>query len=162
VVLERSDLDHMMGDTWARQIPPSCPRCGYNLTGRSSNRCPECGQVYQRRVVDEFAFELQTRMRRLGNMNNLVRMGFKTALVGAGALGLGILRANHTPSLDEAGRAVAIICGVMALSLGGNVFRARRLPVWAIEYLPTAPNFNLGLLTSLFGGLLIALSIAIP
>ncbi len=27
-----------------RRIPPGhCPRCGYDLTGNVSGRCPECG-----------------------------------------------------------------------------------------------------------------------
>lgn len=25
---------------------PSCGRCGYNLTGSESNRCPECGTLF--------------------------------------------------------------------------------------------------------------------
>jgi hypothetical protein len=31
----------------ARITPPICPRCGYNLTGLSRCRCPECGDEFQ-------------------------------------------------------------------------------------------------------------------
>jgi len=30
----------------ARDKPPTCPRCGYNLSGLSQCRCPECGAEY--------------------------------------------------------------------------------------------------------------------
>ncbi len=28
--------------------PGLCPHCGYNLTGNTSGKCPECGQMWQR------------------------------------------------------------------------------------------------------------------
>jgi hypothetical protein len=32
-----------------RRIPPGrCQRCGYNLTGNVSGRCPECGTAVKR------------------------------------------------------------------------------------------------------------------
>jgi len=31
----------------ARSTPPTCPACGYNLTGLSECRCPECGASYR-------------------------------------------------------------------------------------------------------------------
>jgi len=31
----------------AREAPPMCPRCGYNLSGLSLCRCPECGSEYR-------------------------------------------------------------------------------------------------------------------
>ncbi|MBI4719193.1 MAG: hypothetical protein HY763_15450 [Planctomycetes bacterium] len=30
----------------ARDHPPTCSRCGYNLSGLSHCRCPECGTSY--------------------------------------------------------------------------------------------------------------------
>lgn len=30
----------------ARGAPPRCPACGYNLSGLSQSRCPECGREY--------------------------------------------------------------------------------------------------------------------
>jgi predicted RNA-binding Zn-ribbon protein involved in translation (DUF1610 family) len=31
----------------ARAAPPTCPKCGYNLSGLTQLRCPECGAVYR-------------------------------------------------------------------------------------------------------------------
>ena len=31
----------------ARKNTPCCPRCGYNLSGLTHCRCPECGTEYQ-------------------------------------------------------------------------------------------------------------------
>ncbi len=34
----------------SRSVRPTCPRCGYNLSGSKGDRCPECGEVVPRRV----------------------------------------------------------------------------------------------------------------
>lgn len=31
----------------AREAPPACPKCGYNLSGLTHCRCPECGTEYK-------------------------------------------------------------------------------------------------------------------
>ena len=31
----------------ARDVPPTCPDCGYNLSGLTQCRCPECGAMYE-------------------------------------------------------------------------------------------------------------------
>ena len=31
----------------ARKVPPTCPACGYNLSGLTQCRCPECGATYE-------------------------------------------------------------------------------------------------------------------
>jgi len=31
----------------ARDMPPKCPKCGYNLSGLTHCRCPECGTEYR-------------------------------------------------------------------------------------------------------------------
>jgi len=40
----RSARDH----AWRRFMRPAplCPKCGYNLTGRTDTHCPECGTTY--------------------------------------------------------------------------------------------------------------------
>lgn len=30
----------------ARETPPTCPTCGYEMTGLTQCRCPECGREY--------------------------------------------------------------------------------------------------------------------
>lgn len=34
-----------------RRRPGACRRCGYDLTGNASGRCPECGQTIGREVL---------------------------------------------------------------------------------------------------------------
>jgi len=31
----------------ARDVPPTCPACGYDLSGLTQCRCPECGATYE-------------------------------------------------------------------------------------------------------------------
>ena len=41
----------LSGLLWRRDRPPPigyCPKCGYNLTGNVSGRCPECGALVKR------------------------------------------------------------------------------------------------------------------
>jgi len=149
----------MLGDPWRFELPPMCPKCGYDLSGTGGNRCPECGITYIRSVVAEQARRMQFELRRLKNMNQLVSIGLKLAIFGGAAVGIGMLRARATPSLDEVARLVGVLCGVPAVSLGLNVFRVKRFPVRVIEYLPVQPNYPLGIATAILGALLVAFSV---
>lgn len=159
MAIERRDIDHMLGDPWRMELPPTCPKCGFNLSDTGGNRCPECGITYVRSVIAEHARRMQAELRRMSNMNRLVKTGLKFALVGGAILGVGILRAKQTPSLNEVARLIGVLCGVPAVSLGLNVFRIKRFPSWVVAYLPEQPNFGLGVMTAVLGVLLIALSV---
>jgi len=37
---------YLRGWRAARSSPPTCPRCGYNLSGLTHCRCPECGAEF--------------------------------------------------------------------------------------------------------------------
>lgn len=37
---------YVRGWRGARSAAPACPACGYNLSGLTHCRCPECGQEY--------------------------------------------------------------------------------------------------------------------
>jgi predicted RNA-binding Zn-ribbon protein involved in translation (DUF1610 family) len=52
MTLSWEDMEQIRGRRdWRIPIPPTCPSCHYNLTGLSSNRCPECGQIFNWRSV---------------------------------------------------------------------------------------------------------------
>jgi len=159
VPFEPRDLDRMMGDPWRMELPPTCPRCGFNLSGTDGNRCPECGITYVRSVITNHARQMQAELRRMSNMNDLAGMGLKVVLAGGAVLTLGIIRAKYTPSLGEVSRLIGVVSGVFGLSLGLNVFRIKRFPLWVMEYIPKAPNFPLAVLTGVLGVLLITFSI---
>ena len=159
MALEHREIDRMLGDPWCLEIPPTCLRCGYDLSGTGGNRCPECGTVYVRSVVVEHARRMQTELRRLKNMNSLAKAGFKVVIFGGIVLAVGILRAKQTPSLDEVTRMVAVLCGVPAAFLGLNVLRVKRLPRWALEYLPEQPKYFLGVTTAVLAVVLIVVSV---
>ena len=159
---ERRDIERMLGDPWELEVPPFCPKCWYLLTGSPGHRCPECGTPIVRSAIAAEARKLQWELRRMSHINNLVKVGLKFAAVGGACLALGLLRADHTPSLGEAGRLVTVVCGMPAVALGLNVFRVKRFPGWSIEYLPERPDFRLGVLTALMGVLLITLSVGLP
>jgi hypothetical protein len=157
--IEPREIDRMMGDPWRFVIPPTCLQCGYDLSGTGGNRCPECGIVYVRQVVEENARRTQAEIRRLKNMNDLVRAGFKVVLFGGVALAIGVLRAKHTPSLGEVARMVGVLCGVLGVFLGLNVLRVKRLPHWAVDYLPEQPNYLLGSITAVLAVILTVLCV---
>lgn len=159
MAIDHREIDHMMGDPWRFELPPMCPKCGYDLSGTGGNRCPECGISYVRSVIAEQARHRQHELRRLKNMNELAGFGLKLAVFGAFALGVGMWRASTTPSLAEVCRLVGVLCGVPAISLGLNVFRVVRYPTRVLEYLPVQPNYPLGVATALLGVLLIAFSV---
>lgn len=40
-------ISHRLSRRWWAPPPPGhCQSCGYNLTGLTENRCPECGQAF--------------------------------------------------------------------------------------------------------------------
>lgn len=160
--IDPRELSKMAGDPWLKNIPPSCPHCGYILVGAQSNICTECGQPFQHRKVERFATQLQYEIRRFRDMNEMVDWSLKLVIAGGVVLTLGILRSKTTPSLGEVARTVAILLGFASMCLGLNVLRINRLPFWAREHLPDNPKLILGQLTGVLGLALIAASVLIP
>ncbi|MCH7813522.1 MAG: hypothetical protein IID40_05825, partial [Planctomycetes bacterium] len=113
----------MAGQPWIHKLPPSCPNCGYNLTGLTSPRCPECGVVFRRKEVEQRARELSVETVRLRGVNDVPRVGFKVAVIGYLVVGFGFLI-----DLSTFTRIVGVVAGVVAFGLGLSVFRALRLP----------------------------------
>jgi len=155
--IDDTDLKRLTGDPWGHPVPPTCPRCGYNLTGITLVRCPECGSFLNRRELDQRARDLSADMARLRDVNDIPRYGLWSAIGGFVVIGIGVL-----VGVDPIGRVLGIFIGIISIGLGLSVFRAVRLPASMLEQLPKPPSFGLGLGAALLGVLLIALSIFMP
>ena len=155
--IEEPHLKRMAGDPWIYKLPPICPQCGYNLTGLTSPRCPECGRVFHRKEVEQRARELSHEMLRLKDVNEVPGCGLKVVIGGFVFFGL-----TKLVGFKSVPGVVGLLVGVLAFGLGLSVFRARRLPSSVIEELPAPPNYMLGLGVAALGILLVVLSLILP
>jgi hypothetical protein len=48
---EQDDRTWLLEQLRGRDVP--CPKCGYNLRGSAAEQCPECGQAFDRRVLNQ-------------------------------------------------------------------------------------------------------------
>ena len=155
--IETAVLDRLMGDEWSGDIPPICIACGYNLTGLTVNRCPECGRTFSRPELKRHATELRFSLMDLEGLNEWISLGFQVGIVGAVfrvvAFVLGLVKLADAASLC---RLVSLPCGFAAVCLGLSVLRVRRLPLWAREMLKEQPKYQLAAATTLLGVLLAA------
>jgi len=155
--IDDTDLKRLTGDPWGHPVPPTCPQCGYNLTGIALVRCPECGHHLNRRELDQRARDLAADVNRLHDVNEIPRYGLWSGIGGLVVLGLGVL-----VGVDPIGRVLGVFIGIVTVGLGLSVFRACRLPEAMLERLPKPPNYALGVGTALLGVLLVVLSVAMP
>ncbi|MCP4251248.1 MAG: hypothetical protein GY778_29780 [bacterium] len=147
----------MAGQPWIHRLPPTCPNCGYNLTGLTSPRCPECGVVFRQKEVEQRARELSVETVRLRGVNDVPWFGFKVAVIGYVVVGCGFLI-----DLSAFTRIVGVVAGVVAIGLGLSVFRALRVPAHLREDLPSQPNYMLGVGVAVMGLMLAAVAIVLP
>ncbi len=138
MTLNWDELEQIRGkQEWRIPIPPTCPSCGYNLTGLISNRCPECGLVFNWRIVRHRAARVWSAVNALRHANRdaiggLKIVGFGWALMLPVAIfGLGILGCFV--------RVIIACAGVLALVLGSQVLNIRRVPKWARVYIEGPP-----------------------
>ena len=155
--IDPSDLDRMVGHPWTHKTPPTCPECGYNLTGLTSQRCPECGTSVQRKAVEQLAREAASQAIWLKGLNDVPRAGLWVAV--AAAVLLGATWACGYPGMA---RVFGFMGGFAAFALGLSVLRAVRVSAEVLEMLPTKPNYALGISAAGLGALLVAASIILP
>ena len=145
--IDPSHLDRLMENDWQSSIPPVCPTCGYNLTGLTTNRCPECGYTFLRKEIKKQAANLRASMQRAEDVGHFVSIGFKIALLGAVLLLTGTLLGMKGGTAGIIGRMLGFMCGFVALFLGMSVERFYRLPPWARQDLKDPPRIDFAVAT---------------
>lgn len=148
-------LEMIKGEqVWQHRLPPTCPTCGYNLTGLPRDRCPECGKHFDWKDVRYQAIYTWAMIERLNNANQNARTGLIISLVGWAAVGL--FRLPFLRSISLAIDIIAALAALAAFILGMHVFKIRSVPKWARSYIDNPPNILLGIVTILLSLTLIA------
>jgi hypothetical protein len=156
--LEPGHIERMAEYDWQSNLPPMCPKCGYNLRGATTNRCPECGYLFLSKEIKREAANLQAMMQRAEEVNDLVGIGFKVALVGAVLLVVGTVLGTRGGSAPIIGRLLGFIAGFIGLCLGLAYVRVLRLPNWARDELKNPPNNGLAIGTIVLSAALMVLA----
>jgi hypothetical protein len=146
--LEPGHIERMAEYDWQSNLPPMCPKCGYNLRGAVTNRCPECGYLFLSKEIKREAAKLQALMQRAEEVNDLVGIGFKVALVGAVLLVVGTVLGTQGGTAPIIGRLLGFIAYV----------RVFRLPHWARDELKNQPNNGLAIGTIVLSAALMVLA----
>ncbi len=154
---DEATLDAMLGHEWQERLPPICPECGYNLTGLPNNRCPECGYVYNRNDVRRNAQNMVYLIHELKDVNDILLVGLWIGVAAAA-----LMVAARIFDVFGVGRIVGILASLPTMGLGLQVFRVRRLPPWAIEFLPIRPHYTRGVFITLLGVMLMMAAVLAP
>lgn len=157
--IETDELDRITGSGRTVPFPPFCVTCGYNMTGAVSERCPECGTLFNAKEWRQRAAELAQRSKQIGEANAWAARGLKIAI--GGMVMVLIDLAVGDSWAGELLTKVALIGGVAALFLGLSVFRVGRLPVWARGLVTIPPNHALAAVTVGLGAVVILLVVGV-
>lgn len=134
---EWDELERMRPKTdWRIPLPPTCRKCGYNLSHLPEDRCPECGTPFTWREVRKRVAQTWSLTHRLRHANQDAVTGIICGL--AGWFAIGLIRLVGWESLCV----IDVIAGVLALFtiiLGSQVLNLRRVPRWARPYIGDPP-----------------------
>jgi hypothetical protein len=150
-------LSEWFGRVWRLSIPPSCPACGYNMTGLPEPRCPECGRRYTWDQLRQHALQQRTDLIEQRESSGDFRTAFPFAGLGlaswlAGLLIRGIGLLFHV---------VALLLGLICLLLGIRLLLMARVKAPEGFDVPPAPHPLWAVLAILAGLLVCALALAV-
>lgn len=124
--IDDHELRQMAGNPWIHPVPPTCPHCGYNLTGLTSRVCPECGEPIRWRQVEQLARDWAVRRASLEALPF-----FSVAGLAIAAFGLLLVLVNIGFGGSVLLGAVGFLCALAALGVGLNtIVRIVRVPAW--------------------------------
>ncbi len=161
----REELDHMTGQDAMTPVnfggvSPTCPGCGYNLTGAVSARCPECGREIQRKLIRQEAVELRVKIESLKGIQDWVEVGVKLAAFGVflSLSAWALRKLVGDPFLPGIVRGAAVLCALVAPFLVLGVIRVYRVPACVREEYSLNPKWLLVFLTLALSGATMVLS----
>lgn len=147
---------------WRLPLPPTCPKCDYDLRGLPEERCPECGTEFRWDEVRKRARRTWTLMLRLKHANQDATVGLIIGFVGWFLLGLIRLLDLDGMALIALVKMIVFGGAIISIILGSQVLNVRRVPKWARPYVGNPPpNLLLGAgamllgITSLIGAIIL-------
>lgn len=147
-----------IGRDWNEKLPPICTKCGYNLTGISSDKCPECGTNVYWFDVQRNARKVYHSLNQTEDLNDLVDVG--PYVGGAGAFC--ILFFWLVRWADGPGRVVGVLLAFLTICSGLQILRSKRVPEWARDLVDVEPKFIKAVINIAIGLALIVLAVFLP
>ncbi len=144
---------------WHLPLPPICPRCEYNLSGKRHARCPECGLRINWDELQHRTRRMIFKAKRFKHVNRDAKFGMYCGAAAWGILLLLSLLRWRWCLFDT----MLLLMAAAAFILGAKMIDVSRLPVWARELLgEDRPRLWIGLTAMGLGASIIPGLILLP